>query len=68
MKAHSYENAGSAGILPVVFTAFSWFGVATLAMGVGIRLDLGVHRDDGTVGLGATSPEDFQVKAGIQRN
>jgi len=29
-----YENAGSAGILPVVFTAFSWFVVAILAMGV----------------------------------
>gem|GEM_PF-1197112 len=36
LKAHFYENAGSAGILPVLFTAFSWFVVAFLAMGVGI--------------------------------
>jgi len=37
MKAHFYENAGSAGILPVFFTAFSCFVVAILAMRVGMR-------------------------------
>jgi len=33
--AHTYENAGSAGILPILFTAFSWFVAAILAMEVG---------------------------------